>query len=88
VVTRKAWKSPRTVAHCNAPSKRKEAIMLIVTRRIGERIFIDSDITVTIVGINGAQVRVGVDAPREVEVHREEIYRRIQAGLVDTPDHE
>jgi len=62
--------------------------MLIVTRRIGERIFIDSDITVTIVGINGAQVRVGVDAPREVEVHREEIYRRIQAGLVDTPDHE
>ena len=52
--------------------------MLIMTRRIGERIVIGSNITLTILSVQGNQVRVGVDAPREVGVHREEIYRRIE----------
>ena len=52
--------------------------MLIVTRRIGERIMIGSDVTVTVLEVHGAQVRIGIDAPRDVEVHREEIYQRIQ----------
>jgi carbon storage regulator len=53
--------------------------MLILTRRVGESVMIGPDVTVTIVGINGNQVRVGVSAPRDVAVHREEIFARIQA---------
>lgn len=52
--------------------------MLILTRRVGETINVGDDITVTILGVKGNQVRVGVGAPRNVAVHREEIYRRIQ----------
>jgi carbon storage regulator len=52
--------------------------MLVMTRRLGEKIIIGSNITLTIVGVQGNQVRIGVDAPREVAVHREEIYRRIE----------
>ena len=51
--------------------------MLILTRRIGEKIVIDDDVTITILGVKGNQVRVGIEAPREVQVHREEIYQRI-----------
>jgi carbon storage regulator len=52
--------------------------MLILTRRIGESIMIGDDVTVAILGVNGNQVRVGFKAPKEMPVHREEIYERIQ----------
>ena len=52
--------------------------MLILTRRVGETLMIGDDISVTVLGVKGGQVRVGVDAPRDVMVHREEIYERIR----------
>lgn len=52
--------------------------MLILTRRVGETLMIGDDVTVTILGVKGNQVRLGVNAPREVAVHREEIYQKIQ----------
>lgn len=53
--------------------------MLILTRSQGETIHIGDDIQITVLGINGGQVRLGIDAPVSIEVHREEIYQRIQA---------
>ena len=55
--------------------------MLILTRRVGETLMIGDDVTVTVLGVKGSQVRLGVDAPREVGVHRQEIYERIQREL-------
>jgi carbon storage regulator len=52
--------------------------MLILTRRVGETLMIGDDVTVTVLGVKGGQVRIGVDAPDSVSVHREEIYKRIQ----------
>lgn len=52
--------------------------MLILTRRAGETVMIGSDVTITVLGVKGNQVRIGINAPRDVAVHREEIYERIK----------
>jgi carbon storage regulator len=52
--------------------------MLILTRRVGETLMIGDDVAVTVLGVKGNQVRIGVKAPQDVSVHREEIYDRIQ----------
>jgi carbon storage regulator len=52
--------------------------MLILTRRVGESVMIGKDVTVTVLGVKGNQVRIGINAPKDVSVHREEIFQRIQ----------
>ena len=52
--------------------------MLILTRRVGEAVMIGNEVTVTVLGVKGNQVRIGVNAPKDVAVHREEIYDRIK----------
>lgn len=52
--------------------------MLILTRRVGETLMVGDEVTITVLGVKGNQVRIGVNAPKEVAVHREEIYQRIQ----------
>jgi carbon storage regulator len=67
--------------------------MLILTRRAGETVMIGSDISITVLGVKGNQVRIGINAPRDVAVHREEIFERIKneqaaAGKPDAPTKE
>ena len=54
--------------------------MLILTRRVGESVVIGEDVTVTVLGVKGNQVRIGINAPKHVVVHREEIFERIKSG--------
>jgi len=53
--------------------------MLILTRRIGETLMIGDDVSITVIGVKGNQVRIGIDAPKDVAVHREEIFNRIKS---------
>ncbi len=60
--------------------------MLILTRRIGESVYIGDDVRLTVLGVRGTQVRIGINAPKEVPVHREEIYYRIKHEQGDDYD--
>jgi carbon storage regulator len=61
--------------------------MLILTRRVGETLMVGDEVSVTVLGVKGNQVRIGVNAPKEVSVHREEIYQRIQREKLDKLAH-
>ena len=60
--------------------------MLILTRRVGESLMIGDEVTVTVLGVKGSQVRIGVRAPEKIPVHREEVFRRIQTAVVTECD--
>ena len=61
--------------------------MLILTRKSGESLFIGDDIEITVLGVKGNQVRIGINAPKDIDVHREEVYRRIESEQSSkTPD--
>ncbi len=59
--------------------------MLVLSRRLGETLIIGDDVKITVLGISGNQVRLGIAAPKDVSVHREEVYRRIQDEMNQAP---
>ena len=59
--------------------------MLILTRRTGETVMIGNDVTITILGVKGNQVRIGINAPKSIPVHREEVYERIKREMAGEP---
>jgi carbon storage regulator len=61
--------------------------MLILTRRVGETLMVGDDVTVTVLGVKGNQVRIGVNAPKDIAVHREEIYERIKKEQAAAGEH-
>jgi len=60
--------------------------MLILTRKAGETLMIGEDVSITVIGVKGNQVRIGINAPKDVAVHREEIYDRIQGDMESDSD--
>jgi carbon storage regulator len=58
--------------------------MLILTRRVGEALVVGTEVTVTVISVKGNQVRIGISAPKDVAVHREEVFDRVQAEKADT----
>jgi carbon storage regulator len=66
---------------CRRREKQEETLMLILTRRTGETVMIGNEVTLTVLGVKGNQVRIGINAPKSVPVHREEIYERIKREL-------
>jgi carbon storage regulator len=67
------------IEESNSADQFMERIVLILTRKVGESLMIGHEITVTVISVKGNQVRVGVNAPKDVDVHREEIYRKVRA---------
>ena len=73
-----SWPAPGNEDPQGRGSSTEGNKMLILTRRVGERLIIGADVTVTILSLKGNQIRIGIDAPREIKVHREEVFERIK----------
>jgi carbon storage regulator len=67
------------VLHFDGERGEQSKPMLILTRRVGETLMIGNEVTLTVLGVKGSQVRLGINAPKDVEVHREEVYERVKA---------
>jgi carbon storage regulator len=70
--------SPIHASELSCPYQGGGSAMLVLTRRVGETVIVGNDVSVTILGVKGNQIRIGINAPRNVTVHREEIYERIR----------
>ena len=71
----------------NLQTDRRGVPMLVLTRKIGEKVMIGDDVSVTILGLFGNHVRLGINAPKSVDIHREEIYVKIQSETQDSNTH-